>query len=159
MFDISDAALENLEKIVKETESLAGEKEEGGGGGGGPSGAEADQKGNIVVKSINFQVPIAKVESSLDSLAKMTQIPDYNDAMEIVWFSFDPKKEDSMFEQMSLLTTINRASMDGNAKPIVDLAKLYRERYQAAVQELEQEQGRDASTSARVDQAPAKRRF
>jgi len=68
---------------------------------------------------------------SLDSLALTSGTPNFQDAMELVWFSFDPKKDTGMFDQMSLLTTLIRATLDGNIKPPIDLPALYQERYRA----------------------------
>lgn len=76
-------------------------------------------------------IPREDLAASLDSLAKTSNTPNFQDAMEVVWFYFDPKKDTRMFDQMSLLVTLARATMDGNVKPPLDLPALYQDRYQA----------------------------
>ena len=78
-----------------------------------------------------LQVPTPCISKSLDSLASLSKTPDFNDAMEIVWFAFNPKKDKETFDRMSLLTTLTRGSLDGNVKSPLDLPAMYRERYQA----------------------------
>jgi len=68
---------------------------------------------------------------ALDSLASLSKTPDFNDAMEVVWFAFNPKKDKEAFDAMSLLTTLFRGSLDGNVKPPIDLPALYQERFRA----------------------------
>lgn len=78
-----------------------------------------------------MQIPHENIEQSLDVLARASNTSNFQDAMELVWFSFDPRKDGEMFDQMSLLTTITRATFDGNIVPPIDLPAMYRERYQA----------------------------
>ena len=76
-------------------------------------------------------IPLEDLARSLDSLALTSGTPNFQDAMEVVWFYFDPKKDTRMFDRMSLLVTLIRGSLDGNVKPPLDLAALYQDRYQA----------------------------
>lgn len=78
-----------------------------------------------------LQIPTPCIEKSLDSLATLSKTPDFNDAMEVVWFTFNPKKDKEIFDAMSLLTTLFRGSLDGNVKPPIDLPAMYQERYRA----------------------------
>lgn len=71
------------------------------------------------------------ITDALDSLATLSKTPDFNDAMEVVWFAFDPKKDKEAFNRMSLLITLFRGSLDGNVKPPIDLPGMYQERYRA----------------------------
>ncbi len=75
-----------------------------------------------------LQIHITK---ALDSLASLSKTPDFNDALEVVWFTFNPKKDKEIFDAMSLLTTLFRGSLDGNVKPPIDLPAMYQERYRA----------------------------
>ncbi len=77
-----------------------------------------------------MEIPREELSRALDSLASLSKTADFNDAMEVVWFAFDPKKDKEAFDAMSLLTTLFRGSLDGNVKPPIDLPGMYRERYQ-----------------------------
>lgn len=79
-----------------------------------------------------MEIPRETLVRSLDALARVSDTSNFKDAMELVWFSFDPKKDSEMFGQMSLLTTLIRATLDGNIKPPIDLPALYQERCEAA---------------------------
>ena len=78
-----------------------------------------------------LQIRHHELAQALDSLASLSKTPDFNDAMEVVWFAFNPKKDKETFDAMSLLTTLFRGSLDGNVKPPIDLPAMYQERYQA----------------------------
>jgi hypothetical protein len=71
------------------------------------------------------------ITDALDALASLSKTPDFTDAMEVVWFTFNPKKDKEPFDAMSQLTTLVRGSLDGNVKPPIDLPGMYRERYRA----------------------------
>jgi len=75
------------------------------------------------------------ITDALDSLATLSKTPDFNDAMEVVWFTFNPKKDKETFDAMSQLTTLVRGNLDGNVNPPIDLPAMYRERYQAQARE------------------------
>ncbi|NLT25032.1 MAG: hypothetical protein GXX82_18515 [Syntrophorhabdus sp.] len=77
-----------------------------------------------------MEIPREELSRALDSLASLSKTPDFNDAMEVVWFAFNPKKDKETFDRMSLLTTLFRGSLDGNVKPPIDLPGMYQERYQ-----------------------------
>ncbi len=74
-------------------------------------------------------IPRENILTSLDTLARASNTSNFQDAMELVWFSFDPRRDSEMFSQMSLLTTAIRGNLDGNINPPIDLPTLYRERY------------------------------
>jgi hypothetical protein len=78
-----------------------------------------------------LQIPTPCILTSLDALASLSNTPDFNDAMETVWFAFNPKKDKETFDRMSLLVTLCRGNLDGNVNPPIDLPGMYRERYQA----------------------------
>lgn len=85
---------------------------------------------------MRLEIPTPCINKSLDSLASLSKTPDFNDAMEVVWFAFDPKKDKEAFDRMSLLTTLFRGSLDGNVKPPIDLPAMYQERYQAVMEAI-----------------------
>ncbi len=78
-----------------------------------------------------LQIRHHDLAQALDSLASLSKTADFNDAMEVVWFAFNPKKDRETFDRMSLLTTLFRGSLDGNVKPPIDLPGMYQERYRA----------------------------
>lgn len=80
---------------------------------------------------MRLEIPRPCINKSLDSLASLSKTPDFNDAMEVVWFAFSPKKDRETFDRMSLLITLCRGNLDGNVNPPLDLPAMYRERYQA----------------------------
>lgn len=105
-------------------------------------------KGSVVVRSLKIEISGESIEKSIDSLAASTGAPDFNDAMELVWFNFNPKKDNEMMGQMSLLDTLRRATLDGSVRPPIDLEDLYQERYQMLTQnKAVDNRGPDASTA------------
>lgn len=74
-------------------------------------------------------IPRESILTSLDALARASNTSNFQDAMELVWFSFDPRKGGEMFDQMSLLITAVRNNLDGNIRPPLDLAAMYRDIY------------------------------
>lgn len=85
---------------------------------------------DIVVKSVNLQISLEKITGALEILADKTGERNFTDAMEVIWFSFDPKRDKDTFDRMSMLTTLMRATLDGNVRPPVDLDELYQDCYQ-----------------------------
>jgi hypothetical protein len=72
------------------------------------------------------------ITDALDSLATLSKTPDFNDAMEVVWFAFDPKEgKGGSSTACPCLSRFFRGSLDGNVKPPIDLPGMYQERYRA----------------------------
>jgi len=158
---VPEATIEGLQDIMKKNEELTGETDgshgqKSAGDGDAPKSAPAEEK-NHIVKSVNIEVSSGNIEKALDSLARVSDTSNFKDAMELVWFSFDPKKDSEMFGQMSLLTTLIRATLDGNIKPPIDLPALYQERCEALNQKQDNsiQQGTDVSMSP----SPGRKQF
>jgi len=159
---VPEATIEGLQDIMKKNEELTGETD---GSHGQKHASERDTDKNVpdaggshVITSFNIKVTPGEVEKALDSLARASNTSDFHDAMELVWFSFDPRKGGEMFDQMSLLTTITRATFDGNIRPPIDLPAIYQERYEALNQKQDngvQQQGMGAGMSP----SPGKKQF
>lgn len=117
------------------------------------SGGKEKENTKVVVKSVNLEISLEKIDDALEILADKTQEPDFSDAMEVVWFFFDPKRDHETFEEMSMLTTLMRATLDGNVKPPVDLGELY----QRCRQKLGLGQGQGADMN--LFPSPGKKRY
>jgi len=153
--------IEGLEELLKRNNDLTkgvgptADSQVDAGSGDATGGAKQD---NITVRSVNHEISIQSIEKSLDSLASLSKTPDFNDAMEVVWFTFNPKKDKETFEAMSLLTTLFRGSLDGNVKPPIDLPAMYQERYQAV--DIAQQQTTDVAQNTGIAApSPGKKHF
>lgn len=86
----------------------------------------------VARQSDNFEIvlPRTKIEEALKKLAEMTSAPAFQDAMELVWFKFDPNTDADMKNCISMLLTLHRCILDGNVKPPLSLEELYTNIYQ-----------------------------
>jgi len=73
----------------------------------------------------------------MKKLAEATNAPSYHDAMELVWFKFDPNGDSDMRACVSMLLTLYRCTLDGNVRPPLSLEELYARTYN----EMDVEQG------------------
>ena len=80
----------------------------------------------------NFEVvlPRTQIEDALKKLAETTRAPVFRDAMELVWFKFDPNTDANTKNCVSMLLTLYRCILDGNVKPPLSLEELYSDIYQ-----------------------------
>lgn len=86
-------------------------------------------------------VPTSELYNSLITLHMLTGAKTFSDAVEVVWFKFDPRKDRQARERCSLLTTVWRAARDGNVKPPFDLEEEYEKLVQAAEAHREPDHG------------------
>lgn len=94
----------------------------------------------------NFEIvlPRSKIEEAIKKLAEVTNAPGYHDAMELVWFKFDPNKDADIRSLVSMLLTLYRCTLDGNVRPPLDLEELYARTYE----EMDVECGRSPASLA-----------
>lgn len=158
MLDITDKeSLKALSDTLRKAQEFTGPAEAGDEKqeiGIPPDQDKDKEKQNVVVKSVNLQISLKKIEGALEMLAATTRERNFGDAMEVIWFSFDPKRDHETFDDMSMLTTLMRATLDGNVKPPVDLDELYQE----CRQKLGLEQGREQKTGVNLSPSPGGRR-
>ena len=86
----------------------------------------------VARQSDNFEIvlPRTRIEDALKKLAETTMAPVFRDAMELIWFKFDPNQDSDMKNDVSMLLTLHRCILDGNVKPPLSLEELYTEIYQ-----------------------------
>lgn len=82
-------------------------------------------------------LPRSKIEEAMKKLAEATNAPGYHDAMELIWFKFDPNGDADMRARVSMLLTLYRCALDGNVRPSLDLEELYTRTYK----QMDVEQG------------------
>ncbi|MBP7528352.1 MAG: hypothetical protein KA801_10520 [Syntrophorhabdaceae bacterium] len=85
----------------------------------------------VARQSENFEIvlPRAKIEEAVRRLAEATSAPRFHDAMELVWFKFDPNGDNELRASVSMLLTLYRCTLDGNVRPPLDLEELYARTY------------------------------
>jgi hypothetical protein len=85
----------------------------------------------VAARPEEFEVilPRSTIERALKQLADATCAPSFQDAMELVWFKFDPNSNRTMRECVSMLLTLYRHALDGNVKPHLDLEEFYERMY------------------------------
>ncbi len=81
----------------------------------------------VARRSEQFEVvlPLQVIEKALEQLARATNAQGFQDAMELVWFKFDPGADKGMRDCVSMLLTLYRCALDGNVRPPLDLEDLY----------------------------------
>jgi hypothetical protein len=65
-----------------------------------------------------------ELTEAMQTLHKLTNADKFSTAVNLVWYKFDPKDRQTN-EQMSMITTLYRCTLDGTVKPPVDLDEYY----------------------------------
>jgi hypothetical protein len=87
--------------------------------------AEDDE---FTADNITATLKISRQEltDAMQTLHKLTNADKFSTAVNLVWYKIDPKDRQTN-EQMSMITTLYRCTLDGTVKPPVDLDEYYRE--------------------------------
>ncbi|MDD3845065.1 MAG: hypothetical protein PHC90_01750 [Syntrophorhabdaceae bacterium] len=85
----------------------------------------------VARRSEDFEIvlPRSMIQKALKQLAASTNAPAFQDAMELVWFKFDPNVDAGTRDCVSMLLTLYRCTLDGNVRPPLDLEDLYERTY------------------------------
>jgi hypothetical protein len=88
--------------------------------------AEDDE---FTADNITATLKISRQEltDAMETLHKLTNADKFSNAVNLVWYKFDPNKDKRIADMASMITTLYRCALDGTVKPPVDLNEFYRE--------------------------------
>lgn len=75
---------------------------------------------------MQIEMPIKRIESSLVWIQETTGARTLGEALDMVWSKLNSSRNRKQVEMAGMLTTVLRASREGNARPSLDIEEWYK---------------------------------
>jgi hypothetical protein len=72
-------------------------------------------------------ITMSELKNAMTKIHSLTKADNFNNAMSLVWYKFDPTQDKETANMVSMIATLYRCELDGTIKPPISLADFYQQ--------------------------------
>jgi hypothetical protein len=72
-------------------------------------------------------IKMSELKNAMTKIHSLTKADNFNNAMSLVWYKFDPTQDKETGNMVSMIATLYRCELDGTIKPPISLADFYQQ--------------------------------